>query len=141
LRLEIAEYVVTENSELAGSVFLKLKTLGLQVQIDHCGVSDVSLTHLYQLMRLKYGRFDSLKLDSSLVSGLDASNQNLEKIRKIRAISEELGMGMIATGVETSWQIAELKALKCLYGQGDFFSKPVEGSQVEKLIGDMAVNS
>jgi EAL domain-containing protein (putative c-di-GMP-specific phosphodiesterase class I) len=77
-----------------------------------------------------------LKLDSSLVSGLDAtSNQNLENIRKIRAISEELGMGMIATGVETSWQIAELKALKCVYGQGDFFSKPVEGSQVEKLMG------
>jgi FOG: EAL domain len=141
LRLEIPEYVVMENSEWAGSVFLKIKTLGLQVQIDHCGVSDVSLTHLYQLTRLKYGRFDSLKLDSSLVSGLDASNQNLEKIRKIRAISEELGMGMIATGVETSWQIAELKALKCVYGQGDFFSKPVEGSQVEKLMGDRAVNS
>jgi EAL domain-containing protein (putative c-di-GMP-specific phosphodiesterase class I) len=50
-------------------------------------------------------------------------------------------MGMIATGVETSWQIAELKALKCLYGQGDFFSKPVEGSQVEKLMGDLAINS
>jgi len=141
LRLEIPEYVVTENSELAGSVFLKLRTLGLQVQIDHCGVNDVSLTHLDQLMRLKYGRFDSWKLDSSLVSGLDASNQNLEKIRKIRAISEELGMGMIATGVETSWQIAQLKALECGYGQGDFFSKPVEGSQVEKLMGDRAVNS
>jgi len=82
-----------------------------------------------------------LKLDSSLVSELDASNQNLENIRKIRAISEELGMGMIATGVETSWQIVELKALKCLYGQGDFFSKPVEGSQVKKLMGELAVNS
>jgi EAL domain-containing protein (putative c-di-GMP-specific phosphodiesterase class I) len=141
LRLEIPEYVVTENSELAGSVFLKLKTLGVPVQIDHCGLSDVSLTQLYQLTRLKYGKFDCLKLDRSLVSGLDASKPNLEILRKIMAISQDLGMGMIATGVETIGQIAQLKALKCVYGQGYFFSKPVEGSKVEKLMGDLAVNS
>jgi len=141
LRLEIPEFVVTENSELAGSVFLKLKTLGVPVQIDHCGLCDVSLTQLYQLTRLKYGKFDSLKLDSSLVRGLDASNPNLEIVRKIMAISQDLGMGMIATGVETIGQIAQLKALKCVYGQGYFFSKPVEGSKVEKLMGDLAVNS
>jgi EAL domain-containing protein (putative c-di-GMP-specific phosphodiesterase class I) len=57
------------------------------------------------------------------------------------AISQDLGMGMIATGVETIGQIAQLKALKCVYGQGYFFSKPVEGSKVEKLMGDLAVNS
>ncbi|MEG4941307.1 polysaccharide biosynthesis protein [Microcoleus sp. F4-D5] len=141
LRLEIPEYVVTENSELAGSVFVKLKTLGLQVQIDHCGLSDVSLTQLYQLTRLKYGKFDSLKLDCSLVSGLDASNPNLEVLHKIIAITQDLGMGMIATGVETKWQIAQLKSMKCVYGQGYFFSKPVEGSKVEKLIGTLAVKS
>src|SRR4028118_225707 len=135
LRLEIPENVVTENSELAGSVFLKLKTLGVPVQIDHCGLSDVSLTQLYQLTRLKYGKFDCLKLDCSLVSGLDASNPNLEIIRKIMAISQDLGMGMIATGVETIGQIAQLKALKCVYGQGYFFSKPVEGAAVDKFIG------
>jgi EAL domain-containing protein (putative c-di-GMP-specific phosphodiesterase class I) len=135
LRLEIPEYVVTENSELAGSVFLKLKTLGVPVQIDHCGLSDVSLTQLYQLTRLKYGKFDSLKLDCSLVRGLDASKPNLEILRKIMAISQDLGMGMIATGVETIGQIAQLKALKCAYGQGYFFSKPVEGAAVEKFIG------
>jgi len=141
LRLEIPEYVVTENSELAGYVFLKLKTLGVPVQIDHCGLSDISLTQLYQLTRLKYGKFDSLKLDCSLVNGLDASNRNLEILRKIMAMSQDLGMGMIATGVETIGQIAQLKALKCVYGQGYFFSKPVEGSQVGKLIGGRAVNS
>jgi FlaA1/EpsC-like NDP-sugar epimerase/EAL domain-containing protein (putative c-di-GMP-specific phosphodiesterase class I) len=135
LRLEIPEYVVTENSELAGSVFLKLKTLGVPVQIDHCGLSDVSLTQLYQLTRLKYGKFDSLKLDSSLVSGLDASNPNLEVLQKIVAITQELGMGMIATGVETKWQIAQLKSMDCVYGQGYFFSKPVECVAVGKLIG------
>jgi len=141
LRLEIPEYVVTQNSELAGSVFLKLKTLGLQVQIDHCGLSDVSLTHLYQLTRLKYGKFDSLKLDCSLVSGLGANNDNLEILHKIMAIAQDLGMGMIATGVETRWQIAQLKSLKCVYGQGYFFSKPVECSAVGELIGAKVAKS
>ncbi|MEG4225917.1 polysaccharide biosynthesis protein [Microcoleus sp. N9_B1] len=134
LRLEIPEEVVTDNPELAGSVFVQIKTLGVQVQIDHCGLSDVSLTQLYQLTRLKYGKFDSLKLDCSLVSGLDASNPNLEILRKIIAITQELGMDMIATGVETRWQIAELKALKCVYGQGYFFSKPVECVAVGNLM-------
>ncbi len=141
LRLEIPEDVVTQNAEWAGSVFIQLKTLGLQVQVDHCGLSELSLTQLYQLTRLKYGKFDSLKLDYSLVSGLDASKPNLEILEKIIAITQELGMGMIATGVETRWQIAQLKALKCDYGQGYFFSKPVECYKVGKLIGAMAVNS
>lgn len=141
LRLEIPEDVVTQNCEFAGSVFVQIKTLGVQVQIDHCGLSDLSLTQLYQLTRLKYGKFDSLKLDCSLVSGLDASKPNLEILHKIVAITQELGMGMIATGVETRWQIAQLKALKCLYGQGYFFSKPIECYKVGKLIGAMAVNN
>ncbi|MEG4502731.1 polysaccharide biosynthesis protein [Microcoleus sp. F6_B4] len=141
LRLEIPEDVVTQNSELAGSVLVQVKTLGVQIQIDHCGLSDVSLTQLYQLTRLKYGKFDSLKLDCSLVSGLDASNPNLEILQKIIAITQDLGMRMIATGVETNWQIAQLKSMKCVYGQGYFFSKPVEGSKVEKLMGTMAVKS
>jgi FlaA1/EpsC-like NDP-sugar epimerase/EAL domain-containing protein (putative c-di-GMP-specific phosphodiesterase class I) len=141
LRLEIPEDVVTHNAELAGAVFVQVKTLGVQVQIDHCGLSDVSLTQLYQLTRLKYGKFDSLKLDCSLVRGLDANNPNLEILKKIIAITQELGMGMIATGVETRWQIAQLKKLKCIYGQGYFFSKPVECAAVGRLIGGMATNS
>ncbi len=141
LRLEIPEDVVTHDCELASSVFVKLKTLGLEVQIDHCGLSDLSLTQLYQLTRLKYGKFDSLKLDCSLVSGLNTSNPNLEILQKIIGITQELGMGMIATGVETSWQIAQLKDLKCVYGQGYFFSKPVECAAVGKLIGAKVVNS
>jgi FOG: EAL domain len=121
LRLEIPEDVVTHDCELASSVFVQVKTLGVQVQIDHCGLSDLSLTQLYQLTRLKYGKFDSLKLDCSLVSGLDTSNPNLEILHKIIAITQELGMGMIATGVETSWQIAQLKTLKMRLRTGILF--------------------
>jgi len=93
------------------------------------------------LTRLKYGKFDSLKLDCSLVRGLDASKPNLEILRKIVAITQDLGMGLIATGVETKWQIAQLKSMECVYGQGYFFSKPVECVAVGKLIGAMAVKS
>ena len=135
LKIEIPEQVAIDNSELATAVFVKLKALGVQLQIDHCGLSDRSLTRLHRLIRMKYGKFDSLKLDCSVVSGLEDNHANLETLQKIIAIAQELDMGMIATGVETSEQITQLKALKCLYGQGYFFSKPVEGCSVETLMG------
>jgi FlaA1/EpsC-like NDP-sugar epimerase/EAL domain-containing protein (putative c-di-GMP-specific phosphodiesterase class I) len=141
LKIEIPEQVAIDNSELATGVFVKLKALGVQLQIDHCGLSDRSLTRLHRLIRMKYGKFDSLKLDCSVVSGLEDNHANLETLQKIIAIAQELDMGMIATGVETSEQIAQLKALKCVYGQGYFFSKPVEGSEVERLIGTMTAHS
>ncbi|MEG4804231.1 polysaccharide biosynthesis protein [Microcoleus sp. ARI1-B5] len=141
LKIEIPEQVAIDNSELATAVFVKLKALGVQFQIDHCGLSDRSLTRLHRLIRMKYGKFDSLKLDCSVVSGLEDNHANLETLQKIIAIAQELDMGMIATGVETSEQITQLKALKCVYGQGYFFSKPVAGSKVETLIGAMTAKS
>ena len=57
------------------------------------------------------------------------------------AISQDLGMGMIATGVETKWQIAQLKSMECVYGQGYFFSKPVECVAVAKLMGAKVAKS
>ncbi|MCU0543778.1 MAG: polysaccharide biosynthesis protein [Oscillatoriaceae cyanobacterium Prado104] len=141
LKLELSEEVVTHNSELANSVFVKLKALGVKLQIDHCGLSDKSLTRLHRLIRMKYGKLDGLKLDCSVVSGLETNAANLETLQKIIAIAQELDMGMIATGIETSQQIALLKALKCIYGQGYFFSKPVAASEVRISIGAMAVKS
>ncbi|MGL5063909.1 MAG: polysaccharide biosynthesis protein, partial [Microcoleus sp.] len=141
LKLELSEEVVTHNSELANAVFVKLKALGVQLQIDHCGLSDKSLTRLHRLIRMKYGKLDGLKLDCSVVSGLDSNKANLETLQKIIAIAQELDMSMIATGVETSQQIAQLKALKCVYGQGYFFSKPVAASEVERSIESMTVKS
>lgn len=141
LKLELSEEVVTHNSELANAVFVKLKALGVKLQIDHCGLSDKSLTRLHRLIRMKYGKLDGLKLDCSVVSGLDTHEGNLETLQKIIAIAQELDMGTIATGVETSEQIAQLKAMKCAYGQGYFFSKPVAPSEVERSIEAMTVKS
>lgn len=135
LKLELSEKVVTQNSELANAVFVKLKALGVKLQIDHCGLSDKSLTRLHRLIRMKYGKLDGLKLDCSVVSGLETNAANLETLQKIIAIAQELDMNMIATGVETSEQISQLKAMKCVYGQGYFFSKPITASEVETSIG------
>jgi EAL domain-containing protein (putative c-di-GMP-specific phosphodiesterase class I) len=90
---------------------------------------------------MKYGKLDGLKLDCSVVSGLDTNESNLETLQKIIAIAQELDMSTIATGVETSQQIAQLKAMKCAYGQGYFFSKPVAASEVERSIESMTVKS
>ncbi len=136
LKLEISEKDLIENSEDATAFFVKLKSLGVQLQIDHCGLSWESLIRLYNLTRLKYGKFDSLKLDSSVISSVKSNKVNLEKLEKVIAIAQEFGMDIIATGVETPEQMDHLKSLKCFYGQGFYFSKPVEADVTMKLIGN-----
>jgi len=139
LRLEIPEGMVKQNSELANAVFLKLKGNGVQLHIDNCGFSNSSLIYPDDLANLKYGNFNSLKLDRSVVSRIDTGNGNLDSLQKIITLADELGMGITATGIETAGQNACLKSLKCLYGQGNFFSKPLEGKAAKTLIEAKAI--
>ncbi|MFB2933849.1 polysaccharide biosynthesis protein [Aerosakkonemataceae cyanobacterium BLCC-F154] len=141
LRLEIPEGVISKNFELAIAVLLKLQSLGVQLQIDNCGLSDFSLIYLRQVLNLKLGHFDTLKLDRSLVGQIDTGNGRLDIIKKIMATAHELGMDIIATGIETTDQITCLRSLKCLYGQGNFFSRPVESEAAIALVGAMAAHS
>lgn len=134
LRLEISQSVVMENAEYATAVLLQLRTLGVQLQVDNFGIGYSSFSSHY-LPNLIYGKFDMLKLERSLISQMNASDANLEVVKAIATIAHELGMDMIATGVETAGQLAQLRALECKYGQGYFFSKPVEGEAAGTLIG------
>lgn len=134
LRLEIPVDVIEQNPELATTVFGKLKALEVQLQIDNCG-GDSSLNYLYDLTNLTHGQIDSLKVDRSLIRGIDTDDASSKILQQLMTISQELGMSIIATGVETTGQIARLRALKCVYGQGYFFCEPVEGEAAQTLIG------
>ena len=69
-------------------------------------------------------------LGSSIGNGLES----WEIVRAIGRIADALSMDVIAEGVETKEQVAQLKALKCKYAQGYFFSKPVDSATAGKLI-------
>ncbi len=136
LRLEIAESIVMENPESAATTLLQLKALGVQLEVDQLGIGYAFLNRLQRLPNLMcYEKFDRLKIDRSLISQIEIDEESLEIVHKIVANANDLGMDITAAGIETAGQLALLRALKCEYGQGYLFSKPLEGEAAKKLIG------
>ncbi|HEX5884402.1 MAG TPA: bifunctional diguanylate cyclase/phosphodiesterase, partial [Pyrinomonadaceae bacterium] len=128
LKLEITETVVMENSELAAITLAKLRELGVRLSIDDFGTGYSSLSYL--------NRFpvDTLKIDRSFVTTLSDAHENLQIVKTIVTLAGNLGMEVIAEGVETEDQLNQLKALKCQYAQGYLFSEPLEVAEAEMFI-------
>jgi diguanylate cyclase (GGDEF)-like protein len=127
LKLEITESVVMENAEAAAQMFKQLRSLGVQLSIDDFGTGYSSLSYLHRFP-LNY-----LKIDRSFVSRLTTDNDNAI-VRTISTLARNLGMEVIAEGIETEEQFQQLKMLGCEYGQGFLFSRPVGNESVEHLL-------
>lgn len=135
LRLEISENVILQDIQLANDKIMQLKALGVQLQIDNLGIGYSFLSLIQRLpSRMCYKHFDRLNVDRSLVSQIDSDEESLEILQTIIAIAHNLNMDMTVAGVETAAQLARLNTLKCEYGQGYFFSKPVESEAASSLI-------
>ena len=131
LKLEITESVVMENAEAAALMFKQLRSLGVQLSIDDFGTGYSSLSYLHRFP-LNY-----LKIDRSFVSRLTTDNDNAI-VRTISTLARNLGMEVIAEGIETEEQYQQLKMLGCEYGQGYLFSRPVDNTSVEHLLAQDA---
>ena len=138
LRLEISENFVKHNPVSASSILRQLRSLGIQLQLDNFGTGWSSSSCLEDLPKLLEGKFDRLKISPYLISQIASDEAKLEFVHTIKQVTDELGMDMIATGIETSQQIEQLKNLKCKYGQGYFVSKPV-GVQVAKTMIELPI--
>ena len=75
-----------------------------------------------------------LKIDASFVSGIDTDARKSELVRSILAIGHNLHMQVIAEGVETPGQVAALRDLGCDYGQGYYWSRPVDADAARSLM-------
>ena len=128
LKLEITESVVMENAEAAAAMFKQLRTLGVQLSIDDFGTGYSSLSYLHRFP------VNYLKIDRSFVSRMTEANDNAEIVRTIATLARNLGLEVIAEGVETQEQYQQLKALGCEYGQGYLFSYPVDSAVVPSLL-------
>jgi diguanylate cyclase (GGDEF)-like protein len=127
LKLEITESVVMENAEAAALMFKQLRSLGVQLSIDDFGTGYSSLSYLHRFP-LNY-----LKIDRSFVMRLTTDNDNAI-VRTISTLARNLGMEVIAEGIETEEQYQQLKMLGCEYGQGFLFSRPVNNDGVHHLL-------
>ena len=127
LMLEITESTIMERPESITHTLERLRHLGVQLHIDDFGTGYSSLSYLHRFP------INALKIDHSFVTrmGID---ENLEIVRTIMNLARNLGMDVIAEGVENKEQVAQLKALQCDYAQGFFFSRPVERHIAQLLI-------
>jgi EAL domain-containing protein (putative c-di-GMP-specific phosphodiesterase class I) len=130
LKLEITESVVMENIETATEMLQQLRALGLKLSIDDFGTGYSSLSYLHKFP------IDTLKIDRSFVTQMAENNENAEIVRTIVVLAQNLGMDVVAEGVETTEQCQLLNALRCENGQGYLFSRPVNAVAAEKFVAD-----
>ena len=127
LKLEITESVVMGNAEAAAQMFKQLRSLGVQLSIDDFGTGYSSLSYLHRFP-LNY-----LKIDRSFVMRMTTDNDNAI-VKTIATLAQNLGMEVIAEGIETEEQYQRLKELGCEYGQGFLFSRPVDADSASRLL-------
>ncbi|HEY9826312.1 MAG TPA: polysaccharide biosynthesis protein, partial [Stenomitos sp.] len=133
LRLEIPEGFIEQAPDVAIPILLKLKGLGLHLQVDNFGYSNhPQLSASYDWLHI----FDSLKIDRSRVQNLGTDQGSIEFFRSALEISQKFGIELIATGIETPSQVMKLKTLNFKYGQGYFFLEPVSGDAVQALMSN-----
>ena len=106
----------------------QLKDLGIHVSIDDFGTgySSLSYLHLFPV--------DFLKIDRSFVNSMHAVSKQRRIVETILLLARNLGVGVIAEGVEDEAQRAGLRELGCLLGQGYLFSKPVDAAGARRLL-------
>ncbi|TVQ58158.1 MAG: EAL domain-containing protein [Spirulina sp. DLM2.Bin59] len=119
LKFEITESAIMGHAQAAQETLQALKSRGIQLSIDDFGTGYSSLSYLHHFP------VDTLKIDRSFLKSMQIQGGEAEIIKTIIALAHNLGMNVVAEGVETAAQIHYLRALGCEFGQGYFFARPL----------------
>ncbi len=128
LKLEITESVIMEDPGAASTLLQELKGQQIQSYVDDFGTGYSSLSYLHRFP------MSAVKIDRSFISGIGPSGENAEIVRTIVNLAHNLGMKVIAEGVETDDQRRLLISMGCECAQGFFFSQPLSAENAEALI-------
>jgi len=126
--LEITENIAMADAERSALVLAQFKALGVRLSIDDFG------TGYSSLCRLQRFPVDILKIDRSFVAGMNRDPETHEIVRIIVMLAHNLGLKVVAEGIEESEQMTMLQELGCEMGQGYLFSKPVSAESIEQLL-------
>lgn len=119
LKLEITESVLVENKEEILAAFSELRKDGFQLVMDDFGTGYSSIAQMKDLP------IDLLKLDRSLIEGIEHDNREQMIAQSMILIAHNLGMEVVAEGVETEGQMEKLKGYDCDYAQGFLLGRPM----------------
>jgi PAS domain S-box-containing protein len=126
--LEITENIAMGDAQRSAVVLSQLKAIGVHLSIDDFGTGYSSLS------RLQSFPVDTLKIDRSFISGMGSDPETHEIVRIIVMLAHNLGLSVVAEGVENQTQMEMLKHLGCELGQGYLFSRPGEAVTIEQLL-------
>ncbi len=132
VNLEITETIAMADAEKSAGVLNQLKALGVGLDIDDFGTGYSSLS------RLQRFPVDTLKIDRAFVSRMDSDEDTHEIVRVIVMLAHNLGLKVVAEGVETQAQLSLLRKIGCECAQGFLFSKPVDKYSIVKLLATNA---
>jgi diguanylate cyclase (GGDEF)-like protein len=128
LTIELSERMLVEDAGLIADRLAELRDLGVKLAIDDFGTGYASLAHLRQLPA------DIIKVDPSFVTGLGRDPVLTMLTKTIVQVGRDLGMQVVAEGIEEPRQLAELREMGCGYGQGYLVARPMAAPSVEALI-------
>jgi EAL domain-containing protein (putative c-di-GMP-specific phosphodiesterase class I) len=130
LILEITESVILSSEMIAERVMSELQFLGVQLALDDFGTGYSSLSYLQRYA------FSKVKIDRMFVAGMLEKKANLAIVRAILSIGRDLGIGIVAEGVEKIDQAEALRDEGCVLMQGYLFGRP---KPLNDIICDLAV--
>jgi diguanylate cyclase (GGDEF)-like protein len=133
LTIELSERMLVEDAGLIADRLAELRDLGVKLAIDDFGTGYASLAHLRELPA------DIIKIDPSFVNGLGQDPVLTMLTKTIVQVSRDLGMQVVAEGIEQPRQLAELREMGCGYGQGYLLARPMAAPSVEALVRAGAV--
>jgi len=128
VNLEITESSLMDNPEAAVEILLELRKRGIRLSIDDFGTGYSSLSHLSKFP------LNTLKIDRSFVKQMGERGENSSMIWTIVTLAHNLGLDVVAEGVETNLQLELLTKLRCEKIQGYLFSPPVEAEAAAALL-------
>jgi EAL domain-containing protein (putative c-di-GMP-specific phosphodiesterase class I) len=128
LDLEITETVLMQDAAATIAMLRELKNMGVSISVDDFGTGYSSLAYLQRFP------IDTLKIDKSFMMSVTEDEHNAAIVRTVIALAKSLKLESIAEGVESSDQVAYLRAEGCDRVQGYYFSKPLEPQRLRSFI-------
>jgi PAS domain S-box-containing protein len=130
VQLEITESMAMGDPKITARIFSQLKDLGVRLSIDDFGTGHSSLS------RLRGFPVDVLKIDRSFTRSIETDLESREIAHLIVTLAHHLNLKVIAEGIETPGQEARLQEFGCEFGQGYFYSPPVDREALHKLLAN-----
>lgn len=130
--LEITESAVMTDAPRTLELLSRLSAMGLKIAIDDFGTGYSSLTYLKKLP------VNMLKIDKSFVIGMEGDENDAAIVRTSIDLAHNLGLKVVAEGVETDTVLSQLKALGCDSAQGHYVGRPLTHAELENWLAQSA---